>query len=114
MVSLLGKNIKELRESKGFSKAELARTAGVSKSVISEIESGSKSNLSGTTILKLSEALNVGIEALYGTDSSHISIYEVLNLKSKYINSLVNEIDLLKKQLIEKDKQIDILKSLNK
>ena len=65
----LGKSIKELRESFGFSQAELAKLAGLSgNSMIAQIESGKK-NASVGTLNKIAEAFKLpgGCLAILGS-----------------------------------------------
>ena len=54
----IGAAIKRLRESKGLTQEELAKTSGVSLSSITKIESGAIKSLSREAIKKLSSALN--------------------------------------------------------
>lgn len=58
MVTILGENIKKIRERAGLSIRKLADISGVSKSVISEIESGKSQKPRYETISKLAIALN--------------------------------------------------------
>jgi len=60
----VGREVKRLREAKGWSQTKLAAEAGMSVSGISMIENGHR-NLSTTTLAKLAEALGVGVRDLF-------------------------------------------------
>ncbi len=60
-VSILGKNIKRIRELKGISAYRLAKDAHVGASTISEIESGIRQSLNSVSMRKIAEALDVPI-----------------------------------------------------
>jgi len=65
----VGREIKRLREAKGWSQTRLAAEAGMSVSGISMIENGHR-NLSTTTLAKLAEALGVGVRDLFPLDQA--------------------------------------------
>jgi transcriptional regulator with XRE-family HTH domain len=56
--------MKELRERKGWSQAELARRAGLTQPYIVMIESGARKNPSLKVLGKLAKALGVEVAAL--------------------------------------------------
>jgi transcriptional regulator with XRE-family HTH domain len=60
----VGREVKRLREAKGWSQTKLAVEAGMSVSGISMIENGHR-NLSTTTLAKLAKALGVGVRDLF-------------------------------------------------
>ena len=55
---MAGKNIRTLRESKGYSQEELAEKAGLKRSYMGHIERGDK-NVTLTTLRRIAIALNV-------------------------------------------------------
>lgn len=57
--------IKEFRKKAGLTQVELATQAGVSRTVISGLESGTTTVTSTATLLKLAKALNVTIDELF-------------------------------------------------
>lgn len=59
--------IKNIRESLGWSQSELARRAGVTSAAISKIESGTSPSYE--VLIKLSKALGVSVSALTGEES---------------------------------------------
>lgn len=59
MISILGQNLKRIRESQKISAYRLAQISGVGNSTISQIESGKRQTLNVSTIEKLASALNV-------------------------------------------------------
>jgi transcriptional regulator with XRE-family HTH domain len=65
----VGREVKRLREVKGWSQTKLAVEAGMSVSGISMIENGHR-NLSTTTLAKLAEALGVGVRDLFPLDQA--------------------------------------------
>lgn len=68
MSNIIGKRIKELRQAKEWSGEYLAKTIGVSQSVISSYERGVKSP-SRETLKKLANAFGVSMDAIAGDDS---------------------------------------------
>lgn len=65
----LGRRIKEIRQSLGWTQDKLAQESGISKSFLSEIEND-KANVSGENLLKLSNALNASLDYLMKGSSS--------------------------------------------
>jgi transcriptional regulator with XRE-family HTH domain len=57
--------IKELREKRKLSQAELAEMAGVSRPTISRLESGEDVVINSRTLEKLAKALEVSIKSLF-------------------------------------------------
>lgn len=57
--------IKEYREQKKMSQEELSQISGVSRSIISELETGKRSVTKTDTLLKISKALNVPISKIF-------------------------------------------------
>jgi transcriptional regulator with XRE-family HTH domain len=65
----LGRRIKEIRQSLGWTQDKLAQETGISKSFLSEIEND-KANVSGENLLKLSNTLNTSLDYLMKGSSS--------------------------------------------
>ena len=61
----LGEKLRELREVRGWSQAQLAMKSGITRSHISLIELGRLANPRADVLLKLARALNIPIEELY-------------------------------------------------
>lgn len=59
----LGENLKKIRTKKNITQTELAKTLGVDKSFVSNIENG-KTNPTLSTITNLAQALNVSANEL--------------------------------------------------
>lgn len=59
----LGANLKKIRLSKGIKQVEIARTLGVDRSFVSNIENG-KTNPTLSTIASLAKALSVSTNEL--------------------------------------------------
>jgi transcriptional regulator with XRE-family HTH domain len=65
-IESLGQCLKRLREAAGLSQQDLAVGAGLSVSVVSQIEQGKKADPRMTTVLALADALGVDIRKLTG------------------------------------------------
>ena len=59
-----GRLIRQIRKSKGWTQQQLATAAGVSQSVIAELESGTRSSASLVTLKRLATTLEVTVDAL--------------------------------------------------
>lgn len=58
-------NIKKYRQTKGLTQAELAKISGVSRTVIAQLESGVRENVTAETMLKISKALEKSVEEIF-------------------------------------------------
>lgn len=67
-ISILGLNIKRIREEKGISAYKLAKEAEVGASTISQIESGKRQSLNTSTIEKIANVLEVSTDELLSTE----------------------------------------------
>ncbi len=67
---MLGKRIKEFRKNKGLSQQKLAEKSGLSFNTITRIEQGIGDSPTLKTLLKLSEALEIGLDELVGIKRS--------------------------------------------
>ena len=83
----IGKNIKEVRTSKGLSQQALAEKCGFSNTVLSAYEN-SKKIPSLSTIATIARALDVNIERLYYGDDSIAFIKSAPDVGRKIVNSL--------------------------
>jgi len=79
---LIGSRIKEIRQKKGLSLSELALRAGVAKSYLSSIERNIQSNPSIQFLEKISEILNIDVQALIDANKKD---KEGLSLDSEWI-----------------------------
>ena len=61
---LIGKNIRELRESQGISQQDFADAADITKRHLSSIENGHATNIKLNTIARIAELLNISISQL--------------------------------------------------
>lgn len=57
--------IKELREAMGLSQDEFSEKSGVSRTVISQLENGTRKVILSETMLKISKALGEPIENIF-------------------------------------------------
>ena len=69
-ISIVGQNIKRIRESRGLSAYKLAKLAQVGNTTISEIESGKRQNIKSDTLDKIAAALNVTTDDLLKVENS--------------------------------------------
>jgi transcriptional regulator with XRE-family HTH domain len=60
----IAENLKRLRKEKGWSQQELAEKAKLSYNAITKIEQGCSMHPSITTIIKIADAFEVGIEKI--------------------------------------------------
>lgn len=60
--------IKEIREKKKMSQEELATKSGVSRTIISNLESGAFINTTASTISKIAKALEVKVSDIFFDD----------------------------------------------
>lgn len=58
-------NIKKYRQTMGLTQAELAKISGVSRTVIAQLESGVRENVTAETMLKISKALGKSVEEIF-------------------------------------------------
>lgn len=61
----MGYKIREVREAKGMTQAELARISGISRVTISALENGVVRNTTSKTLLKLAEALETTVDHIF-------------------------------------------------
>jgi len=67
---MLGKRVKEYRRQKGLTQQKLAEKTGLSFNTITKIEQGIGDSPTLKTLLKLSEALEIGLDELVGIKRS--------------------------------------------
>lgn len=93
-VSVLGQNIKRIRQSKNISSTTLAKMADIGVSTISQIETGKRQTLQGATINKIANALNVSVNDLLGENGIvNFETDEFCDIMSILINSKFLKID---------------------
>ncbi len=63
---MIGKQLKELRRNKGWSQQRLAGESGLSFNTITRIEQGIGDSPTLKTLIKLADALGVGLDELAG------------------------------------------------
>ena len=62
----IGERLKQLREMRGLSQNELAKRAGVSHPVVSDLERGIREDMTVSTAKALARVLGVSLEMLVG------------------------------------------------
>jgi XRE family transcriptional regulator, master regulator for biofilm formation len=68
---MIGKNISEIRKSKGFTLTELADRAGIAKSYLSNIERNLNQNPSINVMEKIAFVLDVELKTLLKTETNN-------------------------------------------
>ncbi|MEG2412892.1 MAG: helix-turn-helix transcriptional regulator [Clostridium sp.] len=91
MKSILGKNIKEIRENKGLTVNKLSQLAKVGQSTISQIETGNRQSLRSETLEKIAKALGVTTNDLLSIDEGSYEISEL----SEAIDFIMQDDELL-------------------
>lgn len=61
----MGYKIKEIRAQKKMTQAELAAKSGVSRSIIAQLESGSRTRTTTSTLIKLAAALETTVDTIF-------------------------------------------------
>lgn len=111
-ISILGLNIKKIREEKGFSAYKLAKIAGVGGATISEIESGKRQSLNSTSIEKIANALEVAIDELMATENNIeyvvTDIEQTVNLILSSDELVLDDIELNRNEKEQLKMAIDI------
>lgn len=65
----MGYRIKELRDQARLTQEELAEKSGVSRAIISSLESGRTTSTTMKTLSKLARALNTSLDQLFYADT---------------------------------------------
>lgn len=107
-ISILGKNIKEYRNNRGWSLKKLTEIAKVGYATIYDLENGKKQNINSTTLEKVASALEVTTNELLGVDVVEHTVDDVLDTVEAIFESDELKIDDVK--LTSKEKEI--LKSI--
>jgi transcriptional regulator with XRE-family HTH domain len=72
--SILGQRLKELRDRRDWSQADVANKSGVPAVMISHFETGSRQSASADTLVKLANAFHVSVDYLIGrSDAQQIA-----------------------------------------
>lgn len=105
----VGERIKSLREKRDWSQTMLAKKIGVSKSVMSRIESGTRP-LEDSLLIKLVGVLEVSADVILGTeDKKGIHKEETqTDIKRKQIMNIINKTD----DIQELDLTLEVVKKM--
>lgn len=114
-ISILGENIKRIREGKNLTGYKLSQISGVSKATLSQIENGDRQNLSSATLAKLAEALEVTAQdLLFEKDKNEYIALDIEESIQILLSS--DELSLDGKELTQTEKstiELYLLKSLS-
>lgn len=104
-ISIVGQNIKTIRESKNLTAYKLAKLAHVGGATISEIESGTRQELKSETLSKIANALNVTTDDLINAKDKQEYVVEDLEDTIDFLFSS-DELTLKKEQLTAAEKDL--------
>ncbi|MBU3107183.1 helix-turn-helix domain-containing protein [Clostridium gasigenes] len=95
-ISVLGENIKRLREAKGINPFRLSKLAGVGTATVAEIESGVRQSLRSDTIQKIASALEVSEQKLFEVEGEYIvsDLLDVVDFIFEDEDIKINDISL--------------------
>lgn len=65
----MGYRIKEIRQKQGMSQQELSEKSGVSRAIISNLESGKTEQTTVRTLLKIARALESTVDEIFFVDA---------------------------------------------
>lgn len=91
-MTILGDNIKKLRDGAGMSITDLSTASGVGRSTISEIESGKAKNPKSNTVSAIAKALGVSTETL--TEMEYEHEYVITDVEEA-MNVILNQENLM-------------------
>jgi len=83
-IKILGKNLKRYRQFKGFTQEQLATKVGLTKNIISKIETAKQEieDIDIKYIISISRELDIGIEELFLKDPKKFTIEFVISEKN--------------------------------
>lgn len=94
--------IKKLREEFGISKADMARMCGITQTAYTNIENAETKSITIETGKKIANSLKISFFELFDIDGD-----------SQKIDSLKNEIETLRKRIVELEEQLDDKRKAN-
>jgi len=81
-IKILGKNLKRHRQFKGFTQEQLATKVGLTKNIISKIETAKQEDIDIKYIVSISRELDISIEELFLEDPKNYIIKFEINKKN--------------------------------
>ncbi|EGS9999210.1 helix-turn-helix transcriptional regulator [Clostridium perfringens] len=112
----IGKNLREIRRTKGFTMKELSNKSGVSQSYISDLENEKNNKPSIDILIKLANALEISEAILYRTEKNVYNLTDILSQnEGKSINNPTTEEKERLKKTIELAGKIssDVINKIN-
>ena len=94
--------IKKLREEIGISKADMARMCGITQTAYTNIENAETKSITIETGKRIANSLKISFFELFGIDGD-----------SQKIDGLKNEIETLKRRIVELEEQLDDKRKAN-
>jgi len=111
-ISILGINIKKIREKKGISAYRLAKDANVGASTISQIESGKRQSLNSVTAEKIANVLEVSTDELFATENNTeyvvTDIEQTMNLVLSSEELVLDDIEITEEEKAQIKMAVDI------
>lgn len=89
----LGEQIRRMRENRGMTLTELARSAGVSKAYLSQLETERNSHPSAEIVLGICRSLGCSVEVLLGAGIPELEVPETA-VASRSLRTLAREENL--------------------
>ncbi|NFV15348.1 helix-turn-helix transcriptional regulator [Clostridium botulinum] len=102
-ISILGLNIKRIREEKGISAYRLAKDANVGVSTISQIETGKRQSLNSKTAEKIATTLGVSVDELMTTETD---VEDELMTTETDVEYVVTDIEQTIKLILSSDELV--------
>ena len=72
----IGNRVRNLRNAKKMTIAELADAVGVDAANISRLETGKQKQFSEQTLMRLAQALNISVSDLFTSDENQNTVYK--------------------------------------
>lgn len=89
-----GTKVRQLRELKNWTQGDLAERAGISRSYLSELESGTRNDPAASYLKKLADALTVPLDFLFD-DSNKLPIQHLADIFPNHITTFLQQPDCL-------------------
>jgi len=104
--SVVGGRLRELREKRGLSVADLARMSGVDRNAISMVENGSSNAPSFPNGVRLALALNADPAYLAGVDAMPLGVSGLVQSPDQ---SLAQVVEALRQEVLKNTERQDLL-----
>jgi transcriptional regulator with XRE-family HTH domain len=86
-ISMLGLNIRRLRERKGWNLNRLKEESGIGYTTLYDIENGNSQNLNSNSLERVSRALGVAVDELLSIEVIECTVSNIADILNDIINS---------------------------